>query len=250
MITRPNNGCFLKRHSLSTHGLVAMLLMFIVNVPSQAIPVQPGLKRDALGPRAVQVASMVPFPRVGRSAGSSAATELEAQKDDGDNTLTAPIQKQQQHPTTRTKRQALIPFPRTGKRSAAVGAGSRVGPSSSVHLPVSASVWQHYKRRSQWSPWPIYRLLVHKKAQHFSSLIPFPRTGKRSAPPSPPEEAKEDAWWRKLGGDYLYEQSDTTGGGSMRPRYQDRLHDYLRQIQMNSDEDQLTSMGDQYYPYY
>ena len=138
------------------------------------------------------------------------SVELEAQEDDGDDTLTAPIQKQQQqHPTTRTKRQALIPFPRTGKRSAAVGAGSRVGPSSSVHLPVSASVWQHYKRRSQWSPWPIDRLLVHKKAQHFSSLIPFPRTGKRSAPPSPPEEETES------GGDYLYEQSDTTGEGSL-----------------------------------
>ena len=152
------------------------------------------------------------------------SVELEAQKDDGDDTLAAPIQnqQQQQHPTTRTKRQALIPFPRTGKRSAAVGAGSRVGPSSSVHLPVSASVWQHYKRRSQWSPWPIDRLLVHKKAQHFSSLIPFPRTGKRSAPPSPPEEAKEEAWWRKLGGDYLYEQSDTTGGGSLLT--QSRLH--------------------------
>ena len=137
------------------------------------------------------------------------SVELEAQKDDGDDTLTAPIQKQQQHPTTRTKRQALIPFPRTGKRSAAAArGGSRVGPSSSVHLPVSASVWQHYKRRSQWSPWPIDRLLVHKKAQHFSSLIPFPRTGKRSAPPSPPEETES-------GGDYLYEQSDTTGGGSL-----------------------------------
>lgn len=150
MITAYNDGRILnKRNSLATHGLLAMFFMFIVNVPSEAMPAE----------------SMAPFPRVGRSAGveqtdgasSGMAVFPKRIKLAQTNDVELDVDTSQQppprdpSPSPRSKRQALIPFPRTGKRSS-------------------------------W-PWSLPKGTPDKRkyGRHTSALIPFPRTGKRSS---------------------------------------------------------------------
>jgi len=160
--------CFADGRSSSlaaSHGLMAMLLILIINVPSQAVPVSQRLH---------DVSSVDPFPRVARSASSSAesqpssgsssssyfkrsSNDLELENSVNPNPLTTSdvINVSSQPPVFRhphrSKRQALIPFPRTGKRSAP---------------------WSN-------NPWGTD---VGKRGS-MSALIPFPRTGKRSSPP-------------------------------------------------------------------
>ena len=87
---------------------------------------QPGLKRDALGPHAVQVASMVPFPRVGRSAGSSAATGERGEDAYPKRIKLAALQANGGGGEKRLADASMLPFPRVGRSSGQTASGQQL----------------------------------------------------------------------------------------------------------------------------
>ena len=91
-----------------------------------AIPVEPGLKRDALGPHAVQVASMVPFPRVGRSAGSSATGERGEDAYPKRIKLAALQANGGGGGEKRLADASMLPFPRVGRSSGQTASGQQL----------------------------------------------------------------------------------------------------------------------------
>ena len=85
---------------------------------------EPGLKRDALGPHAVQVASMVPFPRVGRSAGSSATGERG--EDAYPKRIKLAALQANGGGEKRLADASMLPFPRVGRSSGQTSSGQQL----------------------------------------------------------------------------------------------------------------------------
>ena len=87
---------------------------------------EPGLKRDGLGPHAVQVASMVPFPRVGRSAGSSATGERGEDAYPKRIKLAALQANGGGGGEKRLADASMLPFPRVGRSSGQTASGQQL----------------------------------------------------------------------------------------------------------------------------
>merc|ERR1712051_1123301 len=92
---------------------LALILILAIIFPTHASPLEPYKRGRSAS------SSLIPFPRVGRSVSEPLESNTDSDPNDDPSMLRATRSTSQFYGQKRTvqKRQALIPFPRTGKRA-------------------------------------------------------------------------------------------------------------------------------------